>query len=267
MALPPRGWQKSQAEPHVPERLWKPSDQYKGWAGGGSREVPQWMKPQTVHLKFHRGHALLQLWVEPLHCQSLLVWGALVFTGWNLTEQSFWYTLLPRPCPPQGCSLWHGGWWLTGFYTNTGQENPRMCLYNEGVSRFPGWPQGALAWTGAQSGESRLNGTDPAMPQLNTQNPPHFKKDGKFILPVWKCCLYEKRFSMELKWFASGHDLSLCLQRTSQQQRHMLKTCWHGISLNEYIFSGSMKAFAYNVFNILYCWQGYPKKKERKLIS
>lgn len=65
-----------------------------------------------------------------------------------------------------------------------------MCLYNEGVSRFPGWPQGALAWTGAQSGESWLNGVlwdpaaDPAMPQLNTQNPPHFKKDGKFILPV-----------------------------------------------------------------------------------
>lgn len=42
----------------------------------------------------------------------------------------------------------------------------------------------------------------------------------------------------------------------------MLKTCWNGVSLNKYIFSSSMKPFAYKVFDILYCWQGYPKKGE-----
>ena len=38
---------------------------------------------------------------------------------------------------------------------------------------------------------------------------------------------------------------------------------WRG-SLNEYIFLGSMRAFAYSVFTILYCWQGYPKEEKKK---
>lgn len=127
--------------------------------------------------------------------------------------------LLPRPCPPRSWSLW--GWWLTGFYITQARKTPGCSLHwrGEQVSRLsPGCPgqDRSLEW--GVSGWTWCSGILLLLqqcPRLNTQSLPHFKKDGKFILTVWKCCLYEKRFSVELKWFASGHDLSLCLQRTS----------------------------------------------------
>lgn len=49
----------------------------------------------ALGIPFIRDIALLQLWAEPWHCQSLsAVWGALGFMGWNTTEQSF-----------QGCQI------------------------------------------------------------------------------------------------------------------------------------------------------------------
>lgn len=118
------------------------------------------MKPRGVHLESHSSGTLPYSNSEQSHdiaraCQQFEeFWVLWVGTRQNRASKGARYTLLPRPCPPQGWSLWW--WWLTGFYTNTGRENPGKCLYTEEVSRFPGWPQGALPWAGTQSGESQV---------------------------------------------------------------------------------------------------------------
>lgn len=145
------------------------------------------MKPRGfIHLKSHSSGTLPYSNSEQSHgiaraCQQFEeLWVLWLGTRQNRTSKGARYTLLPRPCPPQGWSLWW--WWLTGFYTNTGRENPGSVFTLKRSASFQAGPRVPCPGQELRVGSPRLNvvlwdpAAAPAMPQVQLPEPSTFQE-------------------------------------------------------------------------------------------